>query len=129
MSSLHIRELGPFLFMRSVASSKCEYSHEKSSFDMKSLIDDPKGWDRSMTRRRVPSFLGADPIGEQWVLGNGGWGKGPAVWPREISLLIACFIRVLFWSADLRFLGRVSENSPVKPMSKPFLKPFTMYFT
>ena len=74
----------------------------------------------------VPSFLGAAPIGEQWVSGKGGWVKGPAVWPLAISLLMASWINFLFKSADLWFLGRVGENEPVKPMSKPCLRPSTM---
>ena len=80
----------PSLFRRSVASSKCEYSHENCSFEMKSLIEDPRGCDRSMIRRTEPSFFGAAPMGEQCVIGKGGEGKGPAVWPRRISLSIAC---------------------------------------
>ena len=35
------------------------------SFDMPSLIDDPLGWDKSMINLTDPSFLGAEPMGEQ----------------------------------------------------------------
>jgi hypothetical protein len=34
-----------------------------------------------------PSGLGAAPMGEQWVCGKGGKGKGPEVWPPETILL------------------------------------------
>ena len=123
MSSLHKYDPWPASITRAVASSNLEYSHENCSFDMSSFMDDPKGWDRSIISLTDPSFLGAEPIGEQWVLGKGGWGKGPAVWPRDTSLLIACCIRSFSWSADRKFLGNVAENSPVKPMSKPLRSP------
>ena len=84
-----MRAFLPAFMTRSVASSNFEYSKVKSSLEMSSLIDDPWGWDRSIISLALPSFLGAAPIGEQWVLGNGGWGKGPAVWPLETSLLMA----------------------------------------
>ena len=79
MSNLHSRDSGPAVMRRSVASSNLEYSHENCSLDISSLMDDPWGWDKSMMRRTVPSFLGAEPMGEQWVWGKGGNGKGPAV--------------------------------------------------
>ena len=79
MSNLHIRVPFPSLLIRSVASSKCEYSHENWSLEMKSLMDAPWGCDRSMINLTEPSFLGAEPIGEQCVMGKGGSGKGPAV--------------------------------------------------
>ena len=72
MSSLHMRELGPLFTTKSVASSKCEYSQGKFSLGIPSLMDDPCGCDRSMISLTDPSFFGADPIGEQWVRGNGG---------------------------------------------------------
>ena len=74
----------------------------------------------------VPSFLGAAPMGEQWVRGKGGFGKGPAVCPRDTSLLIAVVMAVLFWSADFRFLGNVGVKVPVNPMSNPFRSPSIM---
>ena len=42
---------------------------------MSSLIDEPNGWDRSIINLTDPSFLGAAPIGEQWVFWKGGVGK------------------------------------------------------
>ena len=89
MSSLQRREPGPALISRSVASSNFVYSHENCSLDISSLMEDPCDWDKSMINLTVPSFLGAEPMGEQWVWGKGGEGKGPAVWPRETSLSIA----------------------------------------
>ena len=112
--------------IKSVASSKCEYSHGNCSLDMPSLMDEPYGWDKSIIKRTDPSFLGAEPMGEQWVRRNGGLGKGPAVCPRDISLLMASCKRVLFSAAERKFLGLVMEDSPVKPMSNPFLRPFTI---
>ena len=79
MSSLHKRAPFPASMSRSVASSNREYSKVKSSFAMSSLIDEPCGWDKSIISLTVPSFFGAAPIGEQWVCGNGGLGKGPTV--------------------------------------------------
>ena len=52
-------------------------------------MDEPCGCDRSMIRRTDPSFLGADPIGEQWVRGKGGEVNGPAVCPLDSSLFMA----------------------------------------
>ena len=51
----------------------------KWSLDMSSFMEDPWGWDRSMINRTDPSFFGAAPMGEQWVMGKGGVGNGPAV--------------------------------------------------
>ena len=129
MSSLQSRALGPALIRRSVASSNLENSQENWSFDMSSLMDEPWGWDRSIISLTEPSFLGVAPMGEQWVWGKGGYGKGPAVWPRLTSLLMAAPMAVLFWSADLRFFGSVCDNGPVNPMSNPLRSPSTMYVT
>ena len=89
MSSLHKSDPLPALRTRAVASSKREYWKENSSLEISSFIEEPTGCDRSIMRRMVPSFFGAAPMGEQCVSGNGGCVKGPAVWPREISFLIA----------------------------------------
>ena len=74
----------------------------------------------------VPSGLGTAPKGDMWLIGKGGTGKGPAVCPRDTSLLIAVLMAVLFWSADLRFLGNVGVKVPVNPMSNPFRSPSSM---
>ena len=79
MSSLQRREPCPAFISKSVASSKREYSQVKWSLDMSSFMDDPWGWDKSMINRTDPSFFGAAPMGEQWVMGKGGVGNGPAV--------------------------------------------------
>ena len=99
------------------------------SLDIKSFIEEPWGWDRSMISLADPSLLGAEPMGEQCVRGKGGLGKGPAVCPRAISLFMASRMGWGLSVADLWFLGRVSEDSPVKPMSKPWRKPLIIYNT
>ena len=48
---------GPAACTNAVASSKCVYFTEKSSLEMHSLIEDLRGWDRSITSLHCPSFL------------------------------------------------------------------------
>lgn len=57
---------------KEIASSKEEYLTVKSSGGTPSLMDEPRGEDRSRTILREPSFLGAEPKGEQWKRGKGG---------------------------------------------------------
>lgn len=72
MSIFDNRQLGPRLYTRSVASSKCEYFTVNSSLGIPSLIADPCGWDRSMISLREPSFFSRDPSGEQCRSFHGG---------------------------------------------------------
>ena len=88
--------------------------------------DAPLGWLKSSTSLQDPSGFGAAPSGEMWLVGKGGCEKGPAVCPRDTSFSIALVIRALLLSADFKFFGKVGENSPVNPISKPFLRPWVM---
>ena len=82
MSNLLIRAPGP---SEDQYSSKWKYCKEKSSCEIKSLIDEPLGAERSIIILQDPSFFGTRPIGEHCRLGRGGALNGPAMHLREIS--------------------------------------------
>ena len=54
------------------ASSILAYLVEHSSLEIPSLTDWPRGEDKSRISLTEPSGLGAEPMSEQWVWGNGG---------------------------------------------------------
>ena len=80
---------------------------------MWSLIDEPRGEERSMIMHQVPSFLGTTPKGEHWRFGRGGDGKGPAVWPRESSFGRASKPASGCRSADRKLGVILAERGPL----------------
>ena len=79
---------------------------------MPSFIDSPKGCDKSIINRLVPSFFSRDPRGEQCRLRSGGSEYGPAVCFRESSLQMAAVTASEFSVAERRFLGNVVKWGP-----------------
>ena len=96
---------------------------------MKSLTDSPLGWLRSNTSLCEPSGLGTAPRGDIWLVGNGGSGKGPAVWPRCTSLLMAFVTTSALSLADLLLRRKMGFKTPLKPISKPARRPVRTYLT
>ena len=92
---------------------------------MNALTPFPFGYERSCIRRNLPgSFFGISAMGEQINDGNGGWVKGPAIRPLDSSVLTcestaSAFAKILGW-----FRAMIWFTGPLKPMLKPFSKPF-----
>ena len=77
MSNLLIRAPGPSEDTIFTASSKWEYCTEKSSCEIKSLMNEPLGAERSIIILEDPAFFGTRPTGEHCRLGRGGTLNGP----------------------------------------------------
>ena len=123
ISALAIAAPGPKDSTNRTASSKDEYSTENSSLLMPSLMEQPRGDDKSRTNLTEPSFLGAAPKGEQCRVWKGECVKGPAVWPRDTSSMMAFVTARWFCLAERRFLGLDGRACPWKPTSKPCASP------
>ena len=80
---------------------------------MWSLMDEPRGEERSMIMRQVLSFLGTTPKGEHWRFGKGGDGKGPAVWPRESSFARVSETASGWRSVDCKLGVILAERGPL----------------
>ena len=110
--------------MATVSSSE-EYFTEQSSGAMKSLMEEPLGYDKWWIKRNCPgAFLGTTPRGETRRLGMGGASKGPATLPASHSFLIFSARTPDKTLADFKLLQSVASLLPVYGIWKPSKKPF-----